>query len=126
MERADITNDIQICQIACISPDKATYNAYIPPTSCISSHVTSITKLKVHGNVLLYNDQPVVTVPLKDALLGMIEWMKSLTNNNIIMCGHTSKAFDCIHFINALVLTKVDIREFHKVIFAGFSVTLSF
>ena len=45
-----------------------------------------------------------------------IEWMKSLTNN-IIMCGHNSKAFDCVHFINVLVLIKVDITEFHKVIF---------
>ena len=63
----------------------------IIPTSCISSHITSITKLKVHGNVLLYNDQPVVTVSLKDALLGMFEWMKSLANNKIIMCGHNSK-----------------------------------
>ena len=43
--------------------------------------------------------------------------MKSLTNNNIIMCGNNSKAFDCVHFINALVLMKVDITEFHKVIF---------
>ena len=44
--------------------------------------------------------------------------MKSLTNNNIIICGHNSKAFDCVHFINALVLIKVHINEFHKVIFA--------
>ena len=40
--------------------------------------------------------------------------MKSLTNNNIIMCGHNSKAFDCVHFINALVLIKVHITEFHS------------
>ena len=66
----------------------------------------------------IINDQPVVTVSLKDALLGMLEWMKSLTINNSIMCVHNSKAFDCVHFINALVLTKVDITEFHKVIFA--------
>ena len=44
--------------------------------------------------------------------------MKSLTNNNIIMCRHNSKAFDCVHSINALVLIKVVIAEFHKVIFA--------
>ena len=44
--------------------------------------------------------------------------MKSLTNNNIIMCGHNNKAFDCVHFLNALVLIKVHITEFHKVIFA--------
>ena len=44
--------------------------------------------------------------------------MKSLLNNNIIICGHDSKAFDCVHFINALVLIKVYITEFHKVIFA--------
>ena len=44
--------------------------------------------------------------------------MKSLTNNNIIICGHNSRAFDCVHFINALVLIKVHINEFHKVIFA--------
>ena len=44
--------------------------------------------------------------------------MKSLTNNNIIICGRNSKAFDCVYFINALVLIKVDITEFHKVIFA--------
>ena len=44
--------------------------------------------------------------------------MKSLTNNNIIMCRHNSKAFDCVHSINALVLIKVAITEFHKVIFA--------
>ena len=44
--------------------------------------------------------------------------MKSLTNNNIIICGHNSQAFDCVHFINALVLIKVHINEFHKVIFA--------
>ena len=43
--------------------------------------------------------------------------MKSLTNNNIIMCGYNSKAFDCVHFINALTLIKVHITEFHKVIF---------
>ena len=73
--------------------------------------------------LLLYNDQHVVTVSLKEALLGMIEWMKSLTNNNIIMCGHNSKAFDCAHFINALILSKVDITEFNKLIFAD---TLSF
>ena len=35
-----------------------------------------------------------------------IYWMKSLTNNNIIMCGHNSKAFDCVHFINALDLSR--------------------
>ena len=46
-----------------------------------------------------------------------IEWMKSLTNN-IIMCGHNSKAFDCVHFIKVLVFIKVVITEFHKVIFA--------
>ena len=46
-----------------------------------------------------------------------IEWMKSLTNNNIIMCRHNSKAFDCVHSINALVLIKVVITEF-QVIFA--------
>ena len=80
LETADATNYIQICQIAYIGPDKSTYNAYIIPTSCISSHITSITKLKVHGNVLLYNDQPVVTVSLTGALLGILEWMKSLTN----------------------------------------------
>ena len=45
--------------------------------------------------------------------------MKSLTNNNIIICGHNSKAFDCVQVINALVLTKVNITEFHKVICAG-------
>ena len=46
--------------------------------------------------------------------------MKSLTNNNIRMCRHNSKAFDCVHSINALVLIKVHvvITEFHKVIFA--------
>ena len=44
--------------------------------------------------------------------------MKSLTNNNIIMCRHNSKAFDCVHSINVLVLIKVVITEFHKVIFA--------
>ena len=95
LETTDATNDIQICHIACISPNNSTYNAYILPTSCIHLNITSITKLKVHGNVLLYNNQPVVTVSLKDALLGMLEWMKSLTNTNIIMCGHNSKAFDC-------------------------------
>ena len=47
-------------------------------------------------------------------LLGILEWMKSLTSNSIIMCGHNSKVFDCVHFINALVLTKVDITEFHS------------
>ena len=47
-----------------------------------------------------------------------IEWMKSLTNNDIIMCRYNSKTFDCVHSINALVLIKVDITEFHKVIFA--------
>ena len=57
---------------------------------------------------------------LKYALLGMLEWMKYVTNNKIIMCVHNSKAFDCVHFVNALVLTKVDITEFHKVI-AAFS-----
>ena len=35
--------------------------------------------------------------------------MKSLTNNNIIICGQNSKAFDCVHFINALILITVDI-----------------
>ena len=44
--------------------------------------------------------------------------MKSLTHNNIIMCRHNSKAFDCVHSINALVFIKVVITEFHKVIFA--------
>ena len=34
------------------------------------------------------------------------------------MCRHTSKAFDCAHSINALVLIKVVITKFHKVIFA--------
>ena len=34
------------------------------------------------------------------------------------MCRHNSKAFDCVHSINALVLIKVVITEFHKVIFA--------
>ena len=34
------------------------------------------------------------------------------------MCRHNSKASDCVHSINALVLTKVVITEFHKVIFA--------
>ena len=42
------------------------------------------------------------------------------------MCGHKSKAFDCVHFINVLILTEVDITEFHKVIFAGFADTLPF
>ena len=32
------------------------------------------------------------------------------------MCRHNSKAFDCVHSINALVLIKVVITEFHKVI----------
>ena len=77
-KRQVATNDIKICQIACISPDKSIYDAYILP----------------------------------------IEWMKSLTNNNIIICVHNSKDFDCVHFINALVLIKVHITEFHKVIFA--------
>ena len=44
--------------------------------------------------------------------------MKSLTNNNIIICGHNSKAFDCVHFINALILTKVYITELIKLFFA--------
>ena len=60
---------------------------FFQPVVCPLILITSITKLKVHGHVLLYYDQPVVTVSLKDALLGMLEWMKSLTNNNIIMCG---------------------------------------
>ena len=30
------------------------------------------------------------------------------------MCGHNSKAFDWVHFINALVLIKLHITEFHK------------
>ena len=34
------------------------------------------------------------------------------------MCRHNSKAFDCVHSINALVLIKVVITEFHTVIFA--------
>ena len=34
------------------------------------------------------------------------------------MCRHNSKAFDYVHSINALVLIKVVITEFHKVIFA--------
>ena len=77
----------------------------------ISSHITSImitsiTKLKAHGNVLLYNDQPVVTVSLKDALLGMLEWM----NNNIIMC---SKAFDCVQ---RLYMGKIGQRALLRVI----------
>ena len=63
--------------------------------------------------MLLCNDIPVVTVSLKDALLvlGMLEWMKSLTNNKIIMCGHNSKAFDCVHFVNASVLTNVYLTD---------------
>ena len=75
--------------------------------------------------MLLYNDKPVVTVSLKVALLGMLEGMKSLTNNKIMMYGHNSKAFDCVHFINASVMTNVYITEFHKVI-AGFADTLPF
>ena len=75
--------------------------------------------MKVHGN------EPDVTVSLQDALLGILEWMKSLTNNQIIIYGNNSKAFDCVHFINALGLTKVDITEFHTVI-AGFADTLPF
>ena len=34
------------------------------------------------------------------------------------MCRHNSKAFDCVHSINALVSIKVVITKFHKVIFA--------
>ena len=34
------------------------------------------------------------------------------------MCRQNSKAFDCVHSINTLVLIKVVITEFHKVIFA--------
>ena len=71
--------------------------------------------------MLLYNDQPVVTVYLS----GMLEWMKSLTNNKIIICGHNSKAFDCVHFINALVLTDVYITEF-QLVMAGSADTLPF
>ena len=77
-------------------------------------------KLKVHDIVLLHNDEHVVTLSLKDALLGMLEWMKSLTNNKSIMCGHYSKGFDCVHFIYALVLTKVDITEFPQGFFTDF------
>ena len=43
-----------------------------------------------------------------NAYILAIEWMKSITNNNIITCGHNSKAVDF----------KVHITEFHKVIFA--------
>ena len=46
-ETTDATNDIQICQIACIGPDKSTYNAYILPTSCISSHITPMTVINL-------------------------------------------------------------------------------
>ena len=53
-----------------------------------------------------------------NAYILAIEWMKSLTNNNIITCGHNSKVFDWVHFLNALVLIKLHITEFHKVIFA--------
>ena len=77
ISHAFLNNDIKICQIECIGPDKSTYNAYILPTSCISTHITSMTKLKIHGKLLLYNGQPVITVSLKDAPLGMLECMKS-------------------------------------------------
>ena len=69
--------------------------------------------------MLLYNDQPVVTV----YLLGMLEWMKSLTKIKIIIWGHNSTAFDCAHYIDALFLTDVYITEIQLVI-AGSADTL--
>ena len=42
------------------------------------------------------------------------------------MCTMPFKAFDGVHFINVLDLTKVDITEFQKVIVAGFVHTLPF
>ena len=69
----------KICQIACIGPDKSTYNAPI----------TSITNLKVHVNVLLYNDQPVVTLSLKDLGLqipGLSTYRLCLKENNYNFC----------------------------------------
>ena len=77
LETTDATNDIQICQIACISPDKSAY-AYILPTSCISSHITSITKLKVHSNMLLYNYQHVVTMSKISTLMNA--WVDLVIN----------------------------------------------
>ena len=67
LETTYATNDIQICQITCIGPDESTYKCiYSSTNSCIPPHITSITMLM---KVLLYYDQPVVTVDEVDEVI---------------------------------------------------------
>ena len=54
--------------------------------ACILYYVNN--EFESSWQCLMYNYQPVVTVSLKDALLGMLEWMKSLkTRNGVFSCG---------------------------------------
>ena len=87
-----------ILQIA-MKNENLCFNVYITPTQSIDKSASSATMLTRSGRQLYLNGREVPTVQRKLAFLKIIEFLKSL-NKNVILVAHNCK-FDYSHFVHA-------------------------
>lgn len=63
------------------------------PINGIPCHISDITQLSVHDDTMFYKNDPVDTVPLRGALLGVIEFLRKL-KKPVILVAHNGFRFD--------------------------------
>ncbi|CAC5385442.1 unnamed protein product [Mytilus coruscus] len=109
LETTGLSRSSDIIQIAAFSKDNS-FNCYVFPMQKISRKASKITKIKVIGNQMYLNNQPVQAKFPYEALLDFILFLSDLPKKPILV-GHNIKCFDCHVLFNQLRLSNMW-REF--------------
>ena len=103
LETGGLARTSDILQISAIHGSRE-FDRYITPTQVISKGSSEITNLTTVNGQLCYDGKPVITISINDALLELIDFLKTIQNPVIV--GHNIKTFDLIFLYNNLVQCK--------------------
>ncbi|KAJ1162368.1 hypothetical protein NDU88_002836 [Pleurodeles waltl] len=121
LETTSLTKDCEIVQLAAICGEK-TFDRYILPVRGMSAGASRVTGLTVSGGVLRLLHRPLHVVPLREALVQFLEWLKGF--GQCLLVGHNSKTFDAPRLL--LQLDKKGLAETFCHTVLGFLDTLPY
>ncbi|KAI4877296.1 hypothetical protein NFI96_011845 [Prochilodus magdalenae] len=103
-----------IVQLSAISGDEI-FNVYMLPRCSITQGASKVTGLTTYGRRLFLHRQQVDTVPIKEALISFISFLKTFSRP--VLVGHNCRRFDCPILLR--ILREFDLLdEFMGVVFA--------
>lgn len=121
LETTSLAKDCEIVQLAAICGEK-TFDRYILPVKGMSAGASRVTGLTVSGGILHLHHRPLHVVPLREALVEFLEWLKGF--GRCLLVGHNSKSFDAPRLL--LQLDKKGLAETFCHTVLGFLDTLPY